>query len=120
MVSNYKTVPEARPSVSLVVPCTAEDTVFVSRLLDSVNYQTAPPVEVIVSISGIAPGAARRLEQRWRAVLLENVPLIVLDAATPSYAGPNRQRGSEVARGEVIGTVGKSGNANTWAFWLRA
>jgi hypothetical protein len=105
MVSTNTTESSAsgkRLSISLVVPCTAEDTVFISRLLRSVNYQTYLPAEVIIPVSGIAPGAARRLEQKWRTELHEKLPLVVLNSAMPAFAGPNRQRGSEFAKGEVI------------------
>ncbi len=89
-------------SISLVVPCIAEDTVFVSRLLRSVNYQTKLPAEVIIAISGIEPESARQLKQQWRAELDGSLPLIILDTVVPAFAGPNRQRGGEIARGEVI------------------
>jgi glycosyltransferase involved in cell wall biosynthesis len=85
-----------------VIPCAAEDAVFIAYLLRSVNYQSLLPVEVIVSISGIDPASSQRHERRWRAELDAAVPLYVLDRASPAFAGPNRQRGAEVARGEVV------------------
>ncbi len=94
--------PDRSPSISLVVPCTADDSVFVTRLLRSVDYQTHLPAEVIISISGIDPKTARELEQQWRTRLDETVALIVLDISAPAFAGPNRQRGGEIARSEVI------------------
>ena len=98
----HKTNPDGNIAISLVVPCTAQDAVQIENLLSSVNYQTVLPVEVIIAISGIAPKAARWWQKQWREQLDSAVQLLVDDQVEPSFAGFNRQRGANLARGEII------------------
>ncbi|MBT4519829.1 MAG: glycosyltransferase family 2 protein [Halieaceae bacterium] len=91
-----------RPLISLVVPCTASDVLFIPYMLRSVNYQTYLPAEVIIAVSGIEPKPARQLELQWRAEIDQRVALTLLDSREPAFAGPNRQRGGECSRSEII------------------
>ncbi len=97
-----KTTMDGHSAISLVVPCTAQDTVHIENVLKSVNYQTVLPAEVIIALSGIVPKAAEWWKKQWREQLDPGVRLIVDDQVTPSFAGLNRQRGADRARGEII------------------
>jgi len=57
---------------------------------------------MIISISGIDAQTARKLERQWQSELDARVPLLVLDTAEVVYAGPNRQRGADLTRSEVV------------------
>lgn len=94
--------PAQSDQLSLVVPCTAADAVFLGHGLRSVNHQSLLPREVVVALSGVAPAEGQRWRDRWRAVLDERVELVVCDTPEPLVAGLNRQRGAERAAGELI------------------
>jgi hypothetical protein len=100
--NKLKPGPHGNSSVSLVVPCTAQDTVHIENVLKSVNYQMLLPTEVIIAISGISPMAAQWWKQKWRKQLDSGVRLVISDQVEPSFAGWNRQRGADLARGEII------------------
>lgn len=87
-------------TVSVVIPCYYKHFKHVPELLASLCLQTALPNEVVISLS-----EADKLSQAVIAsVEKTDYPFVlkIIKHSQQLYAGDNRQRGSEVATGDIL------------------
>lgn len=85
--------------VSVIIPCHPPHLTSLGIMLDSLVAQTYLPDEVVVAMSEISGGEARRLEASF-----SSYPFLVrvLDTAKKQFPGQNRNRGAAAAAHEIL------------------
>ena len=105
-------------SASIVIPCIMDDIPKLDNLLKTISEQTVQPLEIIIALSSVPNGFDRRgaskdtaepytassyiSEINKRLQTLVEPTLTLLATSENCYAGVNRNRGANAAKGDYI------------------
>lgn len=88
-------------SASIVIPCIMDDIPKLDNLLKTIREQTIQPLEIIIALSSV-PNNFDISETNKRLQTLVEPTLTLLGTSDECYAGVNRNRGANIAKGDYI------------------
>ena len=98
--TNYENFLNKNNTFSIIIPCIPRDIKYLDRLFKSIQEQTYKPYEIILAISEINEKDAKNLEIKFKNKY--NIPLKVLPSLKNQYASENRNRGGNIATGDIF------------------
>ncbi len=95
----YKKNNNKNKKISIIIPCIPRDIKYLKRLINSINYQTYPPYEIIIALSGVTNYNKIIIEKNLK--MLSKYPLYIINTEKIQYASENRNRGGKFASGDL-------------------